>query len=247
VFRHLHLSIVLALATASSSVDALAQATPPAAPAASPTRAVLGTPISLPTVTDGPRVFVVHRVTLTPGQPTQLRGDGFLYVLSGNVAATVDGQAVNLGPNQAVAVTASAAAQASASSTPNAVALYFGLGKPADPVMAPPNATTTLIYKGEAPLPGLQPGKYEFSLARVVFPAGSPTNAPHRRSGAAVYYVESGTGLFTANGKAETRTAGAVQYEPNDLMHQWGNPGNSPLVFVQANISAEGAVPVIFP
>jgi hypothetical protein len=39
---------------------------------------------------------------------------------------------------------------------------------------------------------------------------------------------------------------GATQYEPNDFIHQWSNPGDKPLVIYQANISQEGVPVVIF-
>jgi len=71
-------------------------------------------------------------------------------------------------------------------------------------------------------------------------------NPLHRRSGAAVYFVASGAGIFTNNGKSEPRPTSATQYEPYDLVHQWGNPGETPLVIIQANISQEGVPAVIF-
>jgi quercetin dioxygenase-like cupin family protein len=73
-----------------------------------------------------------------------------------------------------------------------------------------------------------------------------PINPPHRRSGAALYYIFSGTGMFTAGGKTEPKPAGAVHYEPYDLVHQWANPRDAPLVLIQANISQEGVPAVIF-
>ena len=59
-------------------------------------------------------------------------------------------------------------------------------------------------------------------------------------------YVLAGTGLFTAKGKSEPRTAGMSDFEPYDLVHQWANPGDAPLVLLQANLSQEG-IPAVLP
>ena len=84
------------------------------------------------------------------------------------------------------------------------------------------------------------------SLTRVTLPAGIPAGPPHFRSGAALNYVLTGTGLFTAEGKTEGRTAGMPDFEPNGLIYQWANPGDAPLVLLQANLSQEG-MPVVLP
>jgi hypothetical protein len=34
-------------------------------------------------------------------------------------------------------------------------------------------------------------------------------------------------------------------YEPSDLVHQWGNPGNEPLIFLAFNINPEGVAAVL--
>jgi mannose-6-phosphate isomerase-like protein (cupin superfamily) len=81
---------------------------------------------------------------------------------------------------------------------------------------------------------------------RVTLPAGMPANPSHYRSGAALYYVIAGTGAFTADGKTEPRAAGAPHFEPYGWVHQWANPGDTPLVLLQANISQEG-VPAVLP
>jgi quercetin dioxygenase-like cupin family protein len=73
-----------------------------------------------------------------------------------------------------------------------------------------------------------------------------PPNAPHHRSGAARYYVVSGTGEHTIEAKAEARAPGSFIFEPFGLVHQWGNPGTSPFTFLAFNISPEG-VPAVLP
>jgi len=72
-----------------------------------------------------------------------------------------------------------------------------------------------------------------------------PPNPPHYRSGAALYYVLSGSGTMVVDGKSDSKPAGTPVYEPYGLVHQWGNPADRPLVLLQANISPEGAPVVI--
>jgi quercetin dioxygenase-like cupin family protein len=107
-------------------------------------------------------------------------------------------------------------------------------------------AKPTELFRTNAPIPGLKGGPYEFTLVRVTIPPHAPLNPPHRRSGAAVYYVYGGTGSFVADGKAESKPAGVVHYEPYTLVHQWGNAKDVPLVLIQANISQEGVPAVMF-
>jgi quercetin dioxygenase-like cupin family protein len=45
-----------------------------------------------------------------------------------------------------------------------------------------------------------------------------------------MYYIISGTGANTVDGKTEAKGPGVVIYEPFGLVHQWGNPGNEPLM-----------------
>jgi mannose-6-phosphate isomerase-like protein (cupin superfamily) len=78
------------------------------------------------------------------------------------------------------------------------------------------------------------------NLTRVTFPAHMPANAPHHRTGAALYYILSGSGANTVEGKTEMRGPGAFIYEPSGLVHQWGNPGDTPLTFLTFNINQEG-------
>jgi mannose-6-phosphate isomerase-like protein (cupin superfamily) len=71
-----------------------------------------------------------------------------------------------------------------------------------------------------APIPDLKPGGYDLNLTRVTFPAQMPSNPPHHRSGAALYYIISGTGANTVAGKTEAKAPGALIYEPFGLVHQ---------------------------
>jgi quercetin dioxygenase-like cupin family protein len=101
------------------------------------------------------------------------------------------------------------------------------------------------LYRTATPIPDLKPGGYDLNLTRVTFPAQMPSNPPHHRSGAALYYVISGTGTNTVDGKTEARGPGSLIYEPYALVHQWGNPGNEPLIFVAFNINPEGVAAVL--
>jgi quercetin dioxygenase-like cupin family protein len=96
-----------------------------------------------------------------------------------------------------------------------------------------------------APSPDLKPGGYDLNLTRVTFPAQTPSNPLHHRSGAALYYIISGTGANTVDGKTEAKGPGSLIYEPFGLVHQWGNPGNEPLTFLAFNINPEGVAAVL--
>jgi mannose-6-phosphate isomerase-like protein (cupin superfamily) len=108
----------------------------------------------------------------------------------------------------------------------------------------PPPATVSELYRTAAPLPELKPGSYEFNLTRVTFPPGMPSDPPHHRSGAALYYILAGIGANTVDGKTAERRPGSL-YEPFGLVHQWGNPGSEPLTFLAFNINPEGVPAVV--
>src|SRR5207248_935193 len=66
-----------------------------------------------------------------------------------------------------------------------------------DTRMESPPAVVVELYRTASPIAGLKPGPYEFTIVRVTLPPHFPINPPHHRSGAALYYVFSGTGMFT--------------------------------------------------
>jgi len=74
-----------------------------------------------------------------------------------------------------------------------------------------------------------------------------PSNPPHHRSGAALYYIISGTGANTVDGKTEAKGPGSLIYEPFGLVHQWGNPGDEPLTFLAMIGKAETALEAFVP
>jgi mannose-6-phosphate isomerase-like protein (cupin superfamily) len=106
-------------------------------------------------------------------------------------------------------------------------------------------ATVTELYRTMAPIPDLKPGGYDLNLTRVTFPPGMPSNPPHHRSGAALYYIVSGTGANTVDGTTKARGPDSLIYEPFGLVHQWGNPGGDPLTFLAFNINPDGVAAVL--
>lgn len=215
-------------------------------PRPTPVRSVLAL-AALPSVVDAPLHMKLLRVSVPAGQSTSYLGaNGFIFGLSGTVtAATGDGSAT-LRTGEAVFVGAGKRATLRAGGGEPAVFLHFLLlpARDLDGAVEGAPATVTELFRTTEPIPGLKPGPYEFTLTRVTFPLRMPSNPPHYRSGAALYYILSGTGLNTLEGRTETRPTGSRVYEPYGLVHQWGNPGDAPLVILQANISPEG-VPVV--
>jgi len=204
---------------------------------------------ALPSVADAPRYYKLVRVNVPVAKATAYNGAvGFVLLLSGSleVAGGADRQLLARGDGFAVA--AGRKTTLTAAGNEPAVFLHFVLLR-ADELnqsMEGAPAVVTELYRNASPIPGLKPGPYEFTLVRVTFPPRLPLNPPHRRSGAALYYVLAGPGIFATGGKSESKRAGVAHFEPYDLVHQWGNPADTPLVLIQANISQEGVPAVIF-
>jgi quercetin dioxygenase-like cupin family protein len=226
------------------AASAAAQPTP--APSAI-TRTVIAA-TKLPTVTDGPLHFRVVSVTLPPGgRSTASEADGILYQASGSTAVSVGGVARTLSAGEGSFVAGGTTAELTAGSGAPSTFLHFVLARATDldqPAVPAP-ATARELYRTAAPIPDLRPGGYDLNLTRITFPAQMPSNAPHHRSGAALYYIVSGTGANTVEGKTEARGPGSLIYEPFGLVHQWGNPGTEPLTFLAFNINPEGVAAVL--
>jgi quercetin dioxygenase-like cupin family protein len=219
--------------------------TSPAAPAI--TRTVVAA-TKLPTVTDVPLHFKAASITL---QPTEKSGvsaaNGILYQMSGSTEVALDGEAKMLNAGEALFIAGGKTAALTAGSEGPSTFLHFLLVPAADlgrPDETAPAAVREL-YHTATPIPGLKPGGYDLNLTRVTFPAQMPFNAPHHRSGAALYFIISGTGANAVDGKTEARGPGSLIYEPYALVHQWGNPGNEPLIFLAFNINPEGVAAVL--
>jgi quercetin dioxygenase-like cupin family protein len=224
------------------SVAAQTTAAPPAI-----TRSVVAA-TKLPTVTDGPLHFKAVSVTLQPNQKSVVSAaNGILYQISGSTEVALDGEAKMLNAGEGLFIAGGKTAALTAGSGGPSTILHFFLVPAADldrPAESAPAAVREL-YRTAAPIPDLKPGGYDLNLTRVTFPAQMPSNPPHHRSGAALYFIVSGTGANTVDGKTEARGPGSLIYEPYALVHQWGNPGNEPLTFLAFNINPEGVAAVL--
>jgi quercetin dioxygenase-like cupin family protein len=202
----------------------------------------------LPTVTAVPLHFKVVTVTLSPGEKGGVSGaDGALYQISGSTEVSLAGEAKMLNAGEGLFVAGGKTAELKAGSAEPSIFLHFFLAPAEDldrPAETPPAAVKEL-YRAAAPIPDLKPGGYDLNLTRVTFPAQMPSNPPHHRSGAALYYIVSGTGANTIAGQTAARGPGSLIYEPYNLVHQWGNPGNAPLTFLTFNINPEGVAAVL--
>lgn len=239
-FRTTGLLLLGAMALPASST---AQTTP--APPAIARTVVAST--KLPTVTDVPLHFKAVSITLQPDEKSGVSAaNGILYQVLGSTEISVDGEAKMLNAGEGLFIAAGKAAVLTAGGGPSSL-LHFFLVPAVDldqPVEAAPAAVKEL-YRTANPIPDLQPGGYDLNLTRVTFPAQMPSNPPHHRSGAALYYIVSGTGANTVDGKTKARGPGSLIYEPHALVHQWGNPGNEPLIFLAFNINPEGVAAVL--
>jgi quercetin dioxygenase-like cupin family protein len=213
------------LGLAGVAITAAAQ-TPPAAPAIART-VVAGT--KLASLGNTPLYFRAVSVSISPGQKISFsaRPNGILYQLFGSTEVSA-GEPKTIMSGAGVLTADETTASFIAGSGEQSTLLYFLLVPQEaldQPVAATP-ATVNELYRTAAPLPDLKPGSYELNLTRVTFPPGMPSNPPHHRSGAALYYIVSDIGANTVDGKTADRGPGSLIYEPFGLAHQWGNPGS---------------------
>ena len=241
---HFRIFGVVLLCAASLAVPATAQTTP--GPPAITRTVVAAT--KLPTVVGVPLHFRAVRVTIRPGEATSFSGaNGILYQISGSTEASIDGGVKTVSAGEGLFIANGKQLSLKAASGEPSSLLHFLLVSATDlnqPAEAAP-AVVKEIYRTAAPIPDLKPGGFDLNLTRVTFPAGMPSNAPHHRSGAALYYIVSGTGANTVEGKTEQRGPGSLIYEPFGLVHQWGNPGDQPLTFLAFNINPDGVPAVV--
>jgi len=218
---------------------------PPAPPAAVRT-AVAAT--KLPLLGDAPVHFKAVSVTIPSGMSSSVSStNGIVYQLLGSTEITVAGEVKTLNPGEGLFIAGGNLATLKAGDGGPSTLLHFLLASTAerDKFVATPPAVVQELYRTAAPLPELKPGRYDLNLTRITFPAQMPSNAPHHRSGAALYYVVSGTGANTIEGKTEAKAPGSFIYEPSGLVHQWGNPGASPFTFLVFNTNPEGVPAVV--
>ena len=235
-------TVLLAAAAAS---PAIAQ-NPPTAPAVART-VIAGA--KLPALGAMPVYFCALGVTLPPGATSRIAAspNGILYQLSGSTEIAAGGESKTLAAGEGFFLAGGRDAVLKAGSGGPSRLLHFLL-MPAmaldKPVESEPAAVTEL-YRTPAAIPDLKPGAYDINLTRVTFPPKMPMNPPHHRSGAALYYIVSGTGANAVAGVTTVRGPEALIYEPSSLVHQWGNPGTEPWTFLAFNINPEGVPAVV--
>src|SRR6202790_977253 len=200
-FRTIGLLLLGAMALPASGT---AQTTP--APPAITRTVVAAT--KLPTVTEVPLHFKAVSITLQPDEKSGvLAANGILYQMSGSTEVALDGEVKMLSAGDGLFIAGGKTAALTAGSGGPSTFLHFflapavDLGRPAE--TAP--AAVRELYRTANPIPDLKPGSYDLNLTRVTFPARMPSTPPHHRSGAALYFIISGTGLNTIAGKADTK------------------------------------------
>ncbi len=237
--------IATALLTLTVAVPAAGQNPPPVA-------AIVRTVVAagkLPDVVAAPLYFRAETITLSSGAMSRVTvPNGILYQLSGSTSVTASGENKKLSPGDGMLLAGGSEATLKAEGDGSARALLFVLTAAAlvDQPLATAPATVVELYRTAAPIPDLKSGSYDLNLTRVTFPPQMPSNPPHHRSGAALYYILAGTGANTVGGTISNKGPGSLIYEPSSVVHQWGNPGAEPLTFIAFNINPEG-VPAVVP
>jgi quercetin dioxygenase-like cupin family protein len=237
--------IALVLLATTAPVAPAAAQNAPAAPAV--VRAVVAAG-ELPDLGAAPLHFRAVAMTILPGATSRVAAaSGILYQLSGSTEVSGAGETKKLAPGEALYLPDGTAASLTAGAGEPSRALHFLLLAPAalDLAVEAAPATVTEFYRTPAAIPDLKPGSYDLNLTRVTFPPGMPSNPPHHRSGAALYFILSGTGRNTIAGATVEWGPGSVIYEPSSVVHQWGNPGGEPLTFLAFNINPKGVPAVV--
>jgi quercetin dioxygenase-like cupin family protein len=234
---------VLLITVGILAASALAQSTQPPLTV---TRTVVAA-TKLPSVVETFYFRALH-VSVPSGQTTTVSAaNGILYQISGSTEISAGGELRALRSGDGLFVAAGKTALLTAGSDEPSNFLYFLLAPAQDrdqPAATAP-AIVKELYRTAAPIPDLKPGSYDLNLTRITFPARTPSNPPHHRSGAALYYIISGLGTNTIEGNPETKGPGALIYEPFSLVHQWGNAGDVPFTFLAFNINPEGVAAVL--
>lgn len=234
-------SLLVALVLATLCVVARGQPAPP--PAAGARAAIASA--KLADVAGTPVHFRAVKIDIPPGASSSIAADdGVVYQLAGSTVVGVDGESRALRTGEGLFIGAGHTATLQAGASGPSLLIHFMLARANDTRIAPPPAAVTELYR-TPPIAGLQSGTYDISMVRLTFPAHSPTNAPHHRTGAALYHVLSGTGALTVDATTQAKGPGSFVYEPATLVHQWGNPGSEPFTFLVFNLSREGMPAVV--
>ena len=210
----------------------------------SPVKRTELTSATIPSGREKPHLFKLLRVTLPAGQTIEYAtGESLVFQVSGSQTVTVNDQVSTLHPSQGLRIeTGMPAKFTSQGKEEPSVYLHFLLipAPQADRTIEVEPATIAELYRTSDPITDLAANPQVFTLARLDFPPATAESAPHDRTGAALYYVLSGTGQFTSKETTEQKQAGSVVYEPSGVFHQWANPGDQPLEMIVASISSEG-------
>ena len=202
----------------------------------------------LPIVADVPLHFKAVSIILQPDKKSRVSAaNGILFQMSGSTEVALDGETKMLNAGEGLFIASGKTAALTAGSGGPSTFLHFFLAPAVDLGRSAETAPAAVreLYRTANPIPDLKPGGYDLNLTRVTFPARMPSNPPHHRSGAALYFIISGTGANTVDGNTEARGPGTLIYEPYALVHQWGNPGNQPLIFLAFNVNPEGVAAVL--
>jgi len=240
----MHLRLVLAALglAAVTVIPAGAQDTPRAD---RPIRLVLASS-KLP-LDENPLHFRLVRVTIPAGQSIVYTGpQGMVYPTSGALSITIDGDRRALQDGEGAFLAGGRRATLGAGTTAAAFLHYLLVTRgELEAVFHGRPAAAADLHRTE-PIPGLKPGPHEFTLTRVTVNPKIAAPPMHHRSGAAIYFVVSGSWIMHTEDKHEPRTRGHVQFEPNTFIHTWENVGETPGALLQANVSPENVPEIIF-
>jgi quercetin dioxygenase-like cupin family protein len=232
------------LAGLTLAASAVAQSGPP--PAATPPAVIAAG--KLASVTDAQRYFKVVSVTLASGAKSRVSGpDGILYQTSGSTNVTLNGEIKTLNAGDAIYLPEGTAAQIQAGNAAPSVLFHFMLVRVANVNERAETAPAMVkeLYRTAVPLLDLKPGPYDINLTRATFAPQMKLTPPHHRSGAALYYILSGTGMNLIDGNTFMRGPGTFVFEPYSLVHQWSNPSDEVVTRLVFNINPEGVAAVV--
>lgn len=195
-------------------------------------------------VTKTPLYFKLLSVTVFAKQTVTASGaETVIYQLTGTTEVVLGRQKKKtLKAGDALLIIAGQKADLKTGAGPSAF-VTFNLVAEADlerPLISTPSIVTEL-FRSPTALPGLEPGRYDLDFTEVTLPASMALDAPHHRSGAALYYVTAGIGLSAIPGTKTTEApVGKIVYTPAGLVHQWGNQRDTPTKFVVFNLNPLG-------
>ena len=237
------------IVTALVGVTALTVAAAAQIPAAPAVERVILAGTKLSDLAAQPVSFCALSVTIPANAASHIAAgsNAIFYQLGGSTEITTAVATKTLGPGEALFVAGGHDIFLKAVGDNPSRSLHFVLvrGSVSDSPVATEPAAVTELFRTPAAIPDIKPGAYEVNLTRVTFPPQMPSNAPHHRSGAALYYILSGSGANTVGGNTVEKGPGSVIYEPPGLVHQWGNPGSEPFTFLAFNINPKGELAIV--